>query len=133
MIVCVALAQGAGFAAPDVPDSEGHTPLMVACGAKISGRERRSEAEIAARDMAALRALLNAGADKEATLPTGDTALMTAAFNGHEEVVRHWEYISDGTISDSLVTGENISSEERQTSFHDMITLVLDTVVKISK
>ncbi|MBQ7937585.1 MAG: purine-nucleoside phosphorylase [Oscillospiraceae bacterium] len=37
------------------------------------------------------------------------------------------------TISDSLVTGENISSEERQTSFHDMITLVLDTVVKISK
>ena len=37
------------------------------------------------------------------------------------------------TISDSLVTGEEISSEERQTSFHDMITLVLDTVVKISK
>ena len=37
------------------------------------------------------------------------------------------------TISDSLVTGEAIPSEERQTSFHDMITLVLDTVVKISK
>lgn len=37
------------------------------------------------------------------------------------------------TISDSLVTGESISSEERQTSFHDMITLVLDTVVKISE
>ncbi len=37
------------------------------------------------------------------------------------------------TISDSLVTGEAISSEERQTSFHEMITLVLDTVVKISK
>ncbi len=37
------------------------------------------------------------------------------------------------TISDSLVTGENLSPEERQTSFHDMITLVLDTVVKISE
>lgn len=36
------------------------------------------------------------------------------------------------TISDSLVTGEAISADERQTSFHDMITLVLDTVVKIS-
>ena len=37
------------------------------------------------------------------------------------------------TISDSLVTGEIISSEERQTSFLYMITLVLDTVVNISK
>ena len=27
---------------------------------------------------------------------------------------------------------EEITSEERQTSFHDMITLVLDTVVKIT-
>lgn len=37
------------------------------------------------------------------------------------------------TISDSLVTDEAISAEERQTSFDEMIRLVLETVVKISK
>ncbi len=37
------------------------------------------------------------------------------------------------TISDNLLTGEAITPEERQTSFDEMITLVLNTVVKISK
>ncbi len=87
MIVCVALAQGVGYAAPDVPDSEGHTPLMIVCGAKISGREQRTEAEIAVRDTAALRALLNAGADVNArsgaAAPvSGVTSLMYCAWRG---------------------------------------------------
>ena len=87
MIVCVALAQGVGYAAPDVPDSEGLTPLMIACGAKISGQEQRTEAEIAARDTAALRALLNAGADVNArsgaAAPvSGVTSLMYCAWRG---------------------------------------------------
>ena len=36
------------------------------------------------------------------------------------------------TISDNLLTGEALSPEERQTSLDEMITLVLNTVVKIS-
>ncbi len=37
------------------------------------------------------------------------------------------------TVSDNIITGERLTPEERQTSFHEMITLVLETVVKISK
>ena len=37
------------------------------------------------------------------------------------------------TVSDDLLTGEAISPEERQTSFDEMIRLVLETVVKVSK
>ena len=33
------------------------------------------------------------------------------------------------TISDSLVTGESTSAEERQTSFSDMIKLALEVAV----
>lgn len=36
------------------------------------------------------------------------------------------------TISDNLLTGEALSPEDRQTSLDEMITLVLNTVVKIS-
>lgn len=35
------------------------------------------------------------------------------------------------TISDNLITGEKLTTDERQTSFHDMITLVLETVTKL--
>ncbi len=37
------------------------------------------------------------------------------------------------TVSDNIITGERLTTDERQTSFHEMITLVLETVVKISK
>ena len=37
------------------------------------------------------------------------------------------------TITDDMITGEGISSMDRQTKLDEMITLVLDTVVKISK
>ena len=37
------------------------------------------------------------------------------------------------TISDNLITGEQLSSEERQTSFDEMIKLVLKTVVNAEK
>ncbi len=36
------------------------------------------------------------------------------------------------TISDSLVTGESTSAEERQTSFTDMIEIALDTAVELA-
>ena len=35
------------------------------------------------------------------------------------------------TVSDHLLTGENLSSEERQNSFTDMMTLSLETAVKL--
>ena len=34
------------------------------------------------------------------------------------------------TVSDSLVTGENLSAEERQNSFKEMITVALETAIK---
>lgn len=34
------------------------------------------------------------------------------------------------TVSDHLITGEETSSEERQTTFHDMMELALETVTK---
>lgn len=34
------------------------------------------------------------------------------------------------TVSDNILTGEQTSSEERQTSFHDMMTLALETATK---
>lgn len=37
------------------------------------------------------------------------------------------------TISDNLITGEQLSSDERQTSFNEMIKLVLKTVVNTEK
>ena len=37
------------------------------------------------------------------------------------------------TITDDMITGEGISSMDRQTKLDDMITLVLDTVVKFTK
>ena len=37
------------------------------------------------------------------------------------------------TITDEMITGEGISSMDRQTKLDEKITLVLDTVVKISK
>lgn len=37
------------------------------------------------------------------------------------------------SISDSFVTGENLSSEARQTSFRTMMTLALDTAVALDK
>lgn len=35
------------------------------------------------------------------------------------------------TCSDSLVTGEALSPEERQTSFKNMITLALEAAIKL--
>lgn len=35
------------------------------------------------------------------------------------------------TIADSLITGENTTSEERQSSFNDMVTLALETAIKL--
>ncbi len=37
------------------------------------------------------------------------------------------------TVSDNMITGEGMSSEERETSFDEMIKLVLRTAVKIEK
>ena len=37
------------------------------------------------------------------------------------------------TVSDNLITGESLSSKERETSFDDMIRLVLKTAVSIEK
>ncbi len=37
------------------------------------------------------------------------------------------------TVSDSLVTGEATSSEERQTSFTEMMTLALETAIALNK
>ncbi len=37
------------------------------------------------------------------------------------------------TISDSLVTGESLSSKERETSFNDMIALALESTLKIEE
>ena len=36
------------------------------------------------------------------------------------------------TVSDHLLTGEALSSEERQNSFTQMITLALETAVKLN-
>ncbi len=34
------------------------------------------------------------------------------------------------TVSDHIITGEATSSQERQTSFHDMMEVALETVIK---
>ena len=35
------------------------------------------------------------------------------------------------TVSDSLITDEHLSAEERQTSFNNMITLALESVIRL--
>lgn len=70
-------------------NSEGYTPLMVACGATLGGsRETRTEAEIAAKSPEPVHALLTAGADVNARGKgsrwgvTNATALMHCAWRG---------------------------------------------------
>ena len=37
------------------------------------------------------------------------------------------------TVSDHLITGENTTSEERQTAFRDMMTLALEVAAELEK
>ena len=39
--------------------------------------------------------------------------------------------VSIATVSDSLCTNEHLSTEERQTSFNEMITLALESAIRL--